>query len=747
MTLAFIPVVKITPQGMRGPRGYADGQIFATRDEIAAADLTGTSYASCRTGDATLRFVKDNSASAFAIQDAAGNKFVPDGQATVEHFGAFGDLTYTLGASGYERTGGTDDRTAFLAADAWSAATGKVVHASGEYYVSGTIQLAGKWVCPDVFKATIWQHLFAGDIGILVLGQYRVFDGFRLISQFDVTTKPGNSGQIGCAVNFGQFYEPTTHVLTAHNRVRVLVCRAADTPSQQSFANILVSQIGRSEFNHLEIGLFGKSNVTSRVFQSHWGCRYDPASLSDPPPDDRAAATILETWHPHHNTIRFLTEIDRDEYNIGEVCILSAVGANDVGPMKVKGGFGRVVYLLSGDQTDSLAVSSQIGLPGNAIKLGFVHAIDLEFPDANEGAVEIIGRGTSKWEDISGTSPAKKVIRQLPLNIEAEGFYLRAAGGANISTAMGIRVFGCIGKINLGDVWCFGFGKSDVEAEFNGELDLIYAVRGGNGLMRHEYTKGGRILSTKTARGDAASPTNGDEQPGWSGNNYAITFLGRTTTTTTTANVAIGDTTLPISPFGTDLHVGTRLVVGGHEVMVREMADDLSPSVKITPMPAAVSSGATVTVREIAVADYVKFNFESSEFGALLDFANIKECDVSDISFTGQYAFRLLNGSRMNVVGGRVPMMVGRQASTNDTFYVDQTSNITFTNTRFDYNPAVRSHLNLVRGGGSGPWGRATLVGCVITCTQAQLVTATVPTQSIVCIGCVDGNGAPFTIV
>lgn len=109
-----------------------------------------------------------------------------------------------------------------------------------------------------------------------------------------------------------------------------------------------------------------------------------------------------------------------------------------------------------------------------------------------------------------------------------------------------------------------------------------------------------------------------------------------------------------------------------------------------------------------------------------------------------QYSVVLI-GSR--TINGRVPMMVGRQATTNDTFYVDQTSNITFTNTRFDYNPAVRSHLNLVRGGGSGPWGRATLVGCVITCTQAQLVTATVPTQSIVCIGCVDGNGAPFNIV
>lgn len=761
--------------------------------------------------------------------DGAWWQVAVDQKICVEIFGAKGDLTFDLTAVGYERTGGTNDRVAFVNALAFQVAFGvAAVVANGNYYIDGGIEMpaGGRLVSEKKFANFIWTRYGVSEIGFwFKAGSRGALKGMKIIGQYDRAgiPKPANNGHKGNIVVTGDFYTTAAHQKVEFTEIEVLLCRAADTASQNSDGSIMCNLIGYSADNPVKIGLHGKTNVASTaVIQQHWGGVYDPASIkfagatitnggsgynSASPPtvtvsgggagvtkvatgtaivngsgvvtgidwthygagyterptisitggggsgatatakwldaetDDKGMAAISATYHPVNNKVRFLTNLDNaGGHGLTYAWVASAAGLLDIG--KCRGlGIPLPYMILPGDLVNYYAIAEQKELIGKGGRIGFQHFTGCAPASDDADLCFIFSRGTSKFEDYAGTT--KKIIRQLEVDYKFDGHDIRAVSGTALS---GIRLFGILGKVDLGKCWIYGCDKAAIENEY-GVSEVTYELMGSDGLLRHDYVQGGRILGSNTKRGDAAnSAASGDDKTGYNADNSAILVTGDTLTTTTTANVAALATTIPIAGFSDDVPVGSRVDVGGQIVFVREFIDNGVPFLITTPIPAAVSSGATVTLDRRAIVDELVGNFESSEFGLNIINGHVKRADLGRVRFTGRHAAWLQGNSEMTLVG-EMPRGVGlATAGTGYTIKVDPACHITLLGMRIAA-PTSRltAHLQLSRAGASGPWGTATLIGCEIE-NIANLASATFLRESIVMTGCTDFNGAPVIV-
>ena len=719
--------------------GQAPYQPFSSRSQAESTDINSfIKYISV----GGLSYVRDSNGTALTTAD--GGSWSPLGEVTPEHFGARGDLTFTLQAEGYVRTGGTNDLPAFHAALAWGAARGRRTVANGQYYLAGQLNLVGKLVSETEYGAVLWTHISRLEKGVSIVGSNVDLMGFRLITQYDTADKPANNGHLGSCFTIGEFLEPRPLTLCFNVNVDVRVARAANiSGSQRSYPSFLSHGIGHVQGSTIRIGTHGHSNVNSgSLLQFHWGAHYDPAT--DPGGDDKALATAIETWHPVGNTVEFTTDIDRTASNIGTYFVNSAGGANDIGPVRIRGGKDRLLTLLPGDNVDHFTGPGQAGMPGRGLRIGHIHATGLTMDAASEAAIMVTSRGTSKFENFPGTSI--KVIRSLPYDLKIDGIYLETTGGAGIGTARAVRLFGVNGNVDLGVVYAYGFGRAPIDNEYS-NCNLTYTLAGADSTLLHNYSNGGRILGTRTKKGDAKTVGSGELQPGWDSDNYAVIIRGDTISgITTTAAVAQYATLIPVTALPQDVHPGDRLTIGGFRVEARGFSDNGTLQLFTTPIPSGVDAGAAVVHERISRVDDATFDFESSEFGCLLDRAIVSRADISRVGFTGRYAFHLMNGSQMTVLGGRMPMMTGLIDGTCYTLRIEPGSHVTLVGSEINHNPRVASHMQLSRAGAGGPWGTATLIGCRINCTLAQLATATVLSESLRLIGCVDANGGPFTL-
>lgn len=282
---------------------------FATRADIALTNLGDVRRISVA-GVGDYRQAVGPIAYTPAAISADGIMLVPDGPITPQHFGARADLEYELqqirgsggvltDAYGFVRTGGTNDRAAIVAADAYAAAMGQpLVFPAGAYYIEGAVRPTALWLSEDDFGAVLWLNynrdtngrstsgleFFHGRTGLGVPGNH----GFRLIGQYSITTpKESGNGQLGTVWRIGDYYLPTEQPVLEGMHIRVKVVRAAvqrneiGTITQRSAGSILGAGFAGIEHSNYEIGVWGRTNVSSAMpILLHWGAKYDPDSIA-----------------------------------------------------------------------------------------------------------------------------------------------------------------------------------------------------------------------------------------------------------------------------------------------------------------------------------------------------------------------------------------------------------------------------------------------------------------------------------
>jgi len=217
------------------------------------------------------------------IPDMPG--FLPFGNIHVEHFGAKGDLTWTLHGNGYVRRSGTDDLAAFQAANAWAATTKlRTLYAGGSYFIDGMLEPTCFIDSGNSYRSYLWLRYGRTENGMWFHTSNAGLRGFKVVGQYDFNDlidgyKPVG-GQIGTVLLTGMQDPWVTHVETSNIDIDVLVCRAADTATQNSRSSIVVMCLGYTVRSKFRLGTHGRTNVSAELlFNLHWSVKQKPETV------------------------------------------------------------------------------------------------------------------------------------------------------------------------------------------------------------------------------------------------------------------------------------------------------------------------------------------------------------------------------------------------------------------------------------------------------------------------------------
>lgn len=394
----------------------------------------------------------------FEVEGVSPRYFIIDTvnqKITLTMAGGWGDLTYelqsglnsgggngngTVSTEGFIRTGGTDDRTAMLALDAFAADNGIIAYIDADHYISHQAKLTARWMGidgPYKFVNTLWLEYFspydgtlatitdeiengiwfenpndyAGLLDLKIIGQFNVASGGKpsvCVPDMPILGPGGGLGDRGSIISIGTQYHltPATQPIR-HCDLRVLVMRAGRKTATNHFSqgNLMIAIQGYVEHCKFEIGLFGKTNTTSNsLCVLFWSGYYDQtingfAPYADVIPN-KTQSTLIEQYFPSFNEISYITDIDNTTTLAN---ISKALELNGVGPTKVNGYYTKGVpvpfAITCGDYTDRFVCEKQKGLPGRGIRVGFIKG-DLCYQKASasefrKGGFLVKGSGTA----------------------------------------------------------------------------------------------------------------------------------------------------------------------------------------------------------------------------------------------------------------------------------------------------------------------------------------------------------------
>lgn len=694
------------------------GKQYATRAAFVADSGYAPADGTVVTADGLAYLRK---AGATDISDLPG--WIPTGIIYAEHFGLNADLTFTTETEGFVRSGGTNDRAAIEAADAYAISSGKgFFFCKSDIYLQGQVNLASTLHWETGFRNYVWCDVGELESGFVIDNPNGGLSGVLGIIQHNTTSKEGDRGHHGNFVTVGRFVSTSAPSRITGVHIDVRVCRAADVIGQDSWPSPTINLIGYAEHCSAKIGMFGNSNVRGSIFyQSHWGGHNATGNPRLEP---------VETYHPNNIDVEIVGPITHHTRGV----VLSSTFNMRISDYTTDG----VKYpflFLPGDNVNAYAIAAHKPHVGLNNRIGKITARNVPI-DAGDGddAVLITSRGTSKFETFSGS--AKELIRQIPIGLTFGGFDIALTG--DNTTTTGVRCFGVIGSVDLGEIRTSGETKACVEIEVC-NADISVDVKQADMDVLYEYSTGGSILGSAV-----------DKSSDYASENYCVQVLGKTATTTTTADVAVGDTTVSINGFTSDdVHVGDRLLIGTIPAIAAGFTDNETGTLIIEPAQGAVTSGATVTLDLKARLRKLVANYQGSEYGARINNADVDFADFSAVKWTGRNAARITGDSIVRA-SGNVPLTASRIVTTGDyTFRVDPSSKfIGLPSFRIGYSPQIQAHFQVVRVGASGPWGIAILNNSIIDsdCLSPtnRLYSATEPFRQISMEGCVGEDGQPI---
>lgn len=688
--------------------------------------------------------VEPTHAGKFQSADGAWWELALGQEIRVEMFGARGDLSYTMqsvptgsggGTEGFVRSSGTNDRASFEAADAFGKMFGVRILASGQYFIDGQFMPQACWFGQEDHSAVIWCKYGVYERGIWIMSSNVRFEGFSLIGQYDQggVPKPGGNGHLGGIISAGDYYTPEAQQKLTGIVIDVKLCRSANNPAtmQSSSPSILATNMGWTDME-MRVGVFGKTNASSQIAVLwHWGCKYTPDATPAYPPIDRTGRPVEISYHPTGRLVFDDVEIDNaDGHNLTRPFELASPGPCYVKPPRCAN-IPQAYWMGCGDVCDAFTNREQAGTVCTQVEIDYV--VMRSVPSTEPYVIYYKFVGESKFEKYDGNDLFLQ--RQIPFGVRCKGHYID--GGAK-----GIFLNGSLGCVDLGTIQAPNCTVA-VENEF-GVSDVTYVLIGTTGTVKHESVSGGTIKVLTQTRGDQQNVSgNAQDEPGWNANNRAVSIFGfQNQTTTLTAASAEGATRSSIAGFTDTVYSGQKLLIGGFTVFARGTFRGTVGYIDHTPLPATVSSGATVTHIRRAKVDHLHVGFESTQDGIVSTRADIASADISAMKWSGQYAVRLVDSTM--VLSGQMPTGVGRLSpGANYTISVDKDSALTCVGMRI---PTASSRLqaHILAQSVSSEYGHATFMGCLVE-NVATLVSATNTVRQQTMIGCVDYTGATIS--
>lgn len=273
----------------------------------------------------------------------------------------------------------------------------------------------------------------------------------------------------------------------------------------------------------------------------------------------------------------------------------------------------------------------------------------------------------------------------------------------------------------------------------------------GSFVVENIFRPGG----TNDASTTGIATGTGVYKPGFDTENVCVRAVGTSFTAgTLAANVAVGATKIPLGAYlPTSVFIGDRIQVGSTwTVATQQIPSPVTVNVAhaggstpvnfggvkyltVAPMTAAVTIGQTVTVDQRAVINELQAGFESSQYGLTVSRADVLNCDLSEVKYTGQYCARVINDGYLDLVG-ELPATAGRiDRSDSYTVKVEETGRVTARGLRIPDNARVAQHFQLFPGR-----PKLTLTGCEVE-DLTNLVTALDRKEQVQVLGLTDyGN-------
>jgi len=665
----------------------------------------------------------------------------------VEMFGARSDMTYTLTPSvGYVRTAGTDDLTAFNDANSY-ATVSKVgtFYAIGNNYVNGRLELTatleGAW-----FKNFLWVRFTATEQGIYLGANDTYINRINIIGQFDREgiAKPTGHGEIGAIIGCGLSTGAYDHTRIDRFGGDVRVCRAANSGGQVSNGAWMIAVTGKVYSPRFNIGTHGYTNVTSNgLYLQHFGAKIE-YTTPPPRPNDiiEYEFEYLETYHPSNGYITFANDFDYALDKFGHVWECASCCDTYFGP-SVSTGLGGPFSIGSGDVSNFYAVAEDKPRVGKGIRFGRQVAYEITgMTEWSNYGCFIKGSGESKGTTDVYPGTTVYMNRQIEFDIKGDGIYMTVAAGSVPATAPGkpIYVSRLWGNCDLGDVWVYG-SEQCIERQ-DGTGNLTYNFRGGSGTLQHEFARGGHILGSRVIKqdGDIAGTGSGAFQEGYATNNYCAHVFGDGAhTATLTADAGQFATTLTVTALTEDLCYDDPITLpGGVTVHSRGCSRDGAKTIYCTPIPAALLTGATVSIDRRASLDSFVGNYESSEEGLYLSNATIYSADLSRVRFTGSNAVYVDQNSNL-FLHGEMPFCTGliTPITSNYTIRIGSAGRVFCSNMRIPPNTGgVTAHVVC-----DGDTGNIVFTNCIIGSISTLFDSAMIDKSQGVLVGCTNFSG------
>ena len=542
------------------------------------------------------------------------------------------------------------------------------------------------------FNTVLWLHYGLNQQGIAKRYNDVQVTGFKIIGQHSRNGyKPavGNWGMI--AVHGWAYYAPDEMPNVERSGLRALLCRAprivTDSANgvafQDSDGAIMSGVIGRAEKFFHHVGTFGHTTAASNhLVLLHWGCQYDAASI-DPSSLDKSSADIIESYHCRDFDIRFLTAVDGDKHPItSRVWELAATGPGKVGPLFCQNVPG-VYWIGGGDVGAAFAIDEQKADLCKGIKIGFQTGRNIS---PVQYGIQYKHTGTSKIA--SEYDPVSEIKqRQVGFGVVCEGHDLEFADG----TLEGIRAREVLGSVDLGRCRIRNTWKPIYHTHGTGKL--TYDLFSSDGTVHHQGAKGINITKLATNKGNNLNSDKTDPYPrdtniesdyffcsGYGADNAVAFFEGQVFTTTVAAVGSVGDDLLTINPFTenyTKVLIGDTIRINDVTHIATDITQTGEAVIKLSGgLKVAVAVGDVITLDKRCMVDAFNGAYSSSEYGIVATRTTFKNCDLSDVKWTGRHMVRLLGQSYMNLEGV-LPATNGRlPSSTCRSVYCDYSSRV-----------------------------------------------------------------------
>lgn len=596
-------------------------------------------------------------------------------------------------------------------------------------------------------SGTLWTHYALPSQGVYSKAEDSRYIANLTIGQYSYNGyKPSNNGQFGTILCGGSgFLLNKDHDLVQNVLFKSQLIRAAriltDTANGISFQDSDPSQmcvgIGNIRNMHFMVDPYdAETNVASLMLcLLHWGGRYTPPGGAEAP--DKGAYPIEKSWHPEFCSLTVTKPLLNSQHGFFKGFELAST-INCVVSDVTMDGLTHPYWVGVGDVGGAYAQGSQKGRVNTGNNLGYITAKNINIGSEFYGCL-FKGEGTSKFEKYEGTDLFLQRQEMMDLTVKGHNITTNGTGDEVI------RMRGVRGNVDMGVCYLYGCPRCFYILSGTGKIKIDIA--GSDGVLRAQNFKGLTLLRTNIDLGNESNSTkSGLYEKGYESKNCTVYLQGTISTTTTTAAVAVGATTLPIAAFTGSFDIispgDTIKIKSGANIMEVQATGFVvkgALNIPITPIPKPAAAGATVTMENIVEADYINMTSKSSEYGLYTENAVIKKLDFSQMGWSGRHAAKMHN-TKATIIG-RLPSSDARRLGTTSDqgIWADSKCRLVGMNLEVPKGSDGDEAVFLQYSGGEG--ATLTMIGGVIEDINTFSPTANQPINQITLVGTVDKTG------